>query len=196
MAMIKISFFHVKIKNKNFTRFYKHGSDHWYKEIEYYEGTKNTKQITEIGKFSIFHDLSGFCVVDNQMTVFVNKRIKKYYPNKKIKSIEIMGGEPNSNKCDVLCGKQYYYNKNGSRDKILNYHYTRETKTNSYNIIKSEGLHGEQKCFYDNGNIFSKEFYFLGVKHGWQYYYCRKGRAFRKEIYYSGKLSNIFEKKN
>ena len=37
-------------------------------------------------------------------------------------SIEIVGGEANTDRSDILCGKQYYYRENGSREKILNYH--------------------------------------------------------------------------
>lgn len=190
--IIKIKFSYVKVKIGDITRFYKHGSKIWYKEIMYYEGTRKIKQITEIGGFTLFKNLGGFCVVDGKMIVYVNKKIKQYYLNGKIKSIETVGGEPNSNTCDVLCGTQYYYRENGSREKILNYHYTRDCKSNAYNIITSEGLHGVQKYFHENNKISSNEIYFFGSKYGWQFMYDKNGKLIEKQIFYSGRLSNTF----
>jgi hypothetical protein len=190
---VRLGLFNIKIKGENVTRFYKHNSKVWFKEIQYYEGTKQIKQITEVGKFNLFHKLNGFCVVDGKMIIFVNKKIKKYYQNGKIKSIELVGGEPNNDECDVLCGKQYYYRENGSREKILNYCYTRDYKVNEYNIIKSEGLHGVQLYYYDNNKIQSNEVYFLGSKHGWQFLYDKNGKLIEKQIFYDGRLSNVFK---
>lgn len=191
---IRMRLFDVKVKTENITRFYKHKSKTWHKEIQYYEGTRQIKQITEIGKFNFFHNLNGFCIVGDKMIIFVNKRIKQYYLNGKIKSIEIMGGEPNNNDCDVLCGKQYYYRENGSREKILNYYYTRNFELNSYNIVTSEGLHGVQKYFHDNNKIASNELYFLGSKHGWQCVYDKTGTQIERQIFYNNKMSNKFPK--
>jgi antitoxin component YwqK of YwqJK toxin-antitoxin module len=103
-----------------------------------------------------------------------------------------MGGEQNNNDCDVLCRTQYYYRENGSREKILNYHYARDCKANAYNIITSEGLHGVQKYFHDNNTISSNEIYFFGSKHGWQFIYNKDGKMTEKQIFYNGKLSNAF----
>lgn len=191
--IIKLSYFGIEIKCQNIVRYYKHKSKEWYKEIEYYEGTRKIKQIIDVGIFTFFRNVYGFYLNGDEMVMWLTKKITKYWKNGKVMSIEIVGGEPNTNRSDMLCGKQYYYRENGSREKTLNYHFSKISVLNGCNIMESEGLHGRQLHYHDNNKIASDELYLLGEKHGWQLFYDDKGKLVKKQYFNEGQLLNSID---
>ncbi len=186
---LKQNMFCIVIKSGNITRSYKHGTDEWFKECEYYNGTTNIKRQVVVSQGKLY----GFGIERDGVKIWKTKVVTQYYENKKLKSIETFCGNANDNKNDILCGKQYYYRENGNRLRTLKYDCRFESNHKYYKKIISEGLHGLQYNYYENGKKESIESYYYGKKHNWQNFYDGKGKLIKQEIWYDGKLSNVFD---
>lgn len=185
----KHNFFWIEIQSGDIVRRYKHGASEWYKEYEYYPNSTILKKEISVSNGKFY----GFIVEKQGIKMWKTKVIKQYYSNGKIKSVETVCGNSNDPDNDIFCGKQYYYQENGNRLKILNYYVKTECGENYYNNIISEGLHGIQYFYHQNNKIASEDVYFLGVKHGWCYLFDTKGKMIEKQIWHNGIMSNNFK---
>ena len=172
--------FSICVRDGNVIREYKHGSTEWSKEEIRYDNGK-PKQITKF--FSFSKRLSGFEVTKNGIKYWKGYTVTKYYENGKTQSTETF--------CeDKLCGHQFYYRESGRLESVLFYLHQGENDVNYCNKIKSLGLHGMQKYYYDSGRLEREECFSFGDKNGWSNYYDTKGNCTKSEIYRAGSLTN------